>query len=107
MSFYWEDGGRWVLKSGARPKRAGKHHAEQSTDDFSSFTLRCQWMFGRSTSGSFLESKLTVASSLDELFHLHPSSETYMVPENYWLVEENNLPGGHCQGEVLVIGSVN
>ena len=24
--------------------------------------------------------------------------KTSMDPENHWLVEENTLPGGHCQG---------
>ena len=24
--------------------------------------------------------------------------KTNMDPENHWLVEENNLPGYHCQG---------
>ena len=24
--------------------------------------------------------------------------KTNMDPENHWLVEENTLPGGHCQG---------
>ena len=24
--------------------------------------------------------------------------KTNMDPENHWLVEQNTLPGGHCQG---------
>ena len=33
-----------------------------------------------------------------------------MDPENHWLVvlvEENTLPGGNCQGLLLVFGSVS
>ena len=28
--------------------------------------------------------------------------KTIMDPENHWLVEENSLPWGHCQGPVYV-----
>ena len=30
--------------------------------------------------------------------------KTNMDPENHWLVEENTLPAGHCQGLCLFSG---